>query len=260
MGQCQIGGGGESSLPTSATGLATTQVKRLLSQTGTLQSIHLHRQVGLHFILQVPRVLHSRGTTTYLALDTSQTRTPQTAVYTPPNLPTLSPSFYPLSHPPRMSTCQLRMAQNFHVTPLIPSKPKESSNRSTVLQLANKLSHAVSLNAPHGQSHATSGQVKKELDGGLPDITPLSTGAAPATNITASNHLVAAPKPSKVVVVGAGISGLRAASVLQSHGVQVVVLEGRDRIGGRIYTSRKPGKAPRDIGKYRLNNTSNLDV
>jgi monoamine oxidase len=38
---------------------------------------------------------------------------------------------------------------------------------------------------------------------------------------------------------------------LRSHGVQVVVLEARsDRIGGRIYTSRKTGHAPRDIGKY----------
>jgi monoamine oxidase len=38
---------------------------------------------------------------------------------------------------------------------------------------------------------------------------------------------------------------------LRSHGVQVVVLEARsDRIGGRIYTSRKAGHAPRDIGKY----------
>jgi hypothetical protein len=152
------------------------------------------------------------------------------------------------------------MAQNFHVTPLIPSKPKESSDRSTVLQLANKLSQAVSLNAAYGQSHATSGQAKKELDGGLPDIIPKSTGAIPATTIPASNDMAGGPKPNKVIVVGAGISGLRAASVLQSHGVQVVVLEGRDRIGGRIYTSRKLGKAPRDIGKYCLNNTSNLDV
>lgn len=153
------------------------------------------------------------------------------------------------------------MAQNFHVTPLIPSKPKESSNRSTVLQLANKLSQAVSLNAPHAQSQAASGQVKKELDGGLPDIIPKGVAVNTTANgIATSQTSGSTGKPTKVIVIGAGISGLRAASVLKSHGVEVVVLEGRDRIGGRIHTSRKPGKAPRDIGKYCLNNTSNLDV
>jgi len=55
--------------------------------------------------------------------------------------------------------------------------------------------------------------------------------------------------PKKVVIVGAGISGLRAAAVLLRHGVDVVILEGReDRIGGRIYTSRKLENRPRDIG------------
>lgn len=66
------------------------------------------------------------------------------------------------------------------------------------------------------------------------------------------------PTANKVIVVGAGISGLRAASVLQRHGISVVVLEGRpDRIGGRICTSRKPDGAPRDIGKYYHHNISN---
>ena len=60
-------------------------------------------------------------------------------------------------------------------------------------------------------------------------------------------------KKHHVVVVGAGISGLRCAAVLQRHGVGVTVLEGRDdRIGGRILTSRKHGRAARDIGKYYL--------
>lgn len=54
-------------------------------------------------------------------------------------------------------------------------------------------------------------------------------------------------KKKKVVVVGAGISGLRCAAVLQRHGIEVVVLEGRDRIGGRIHTTRSE-KGVRDIG------------
>jgi monoamine oxidase len=41
-----------------------------------------------------------------------------------------------------------------------------------------------------------------------------------------------------VVVIGAGISGLSAAMLLVEQGFSVVVLEARDRVGGRTYTIR----------------------
>ena len=44
-----------------------------------------------------------------------------------------------------------------------------------------------------------------------------------------------------VVVIGAGAAGLAAARVLSRAGVSAVVLEARDRIGGRIYTREDPG-------------------
>ncbi|RYP36537.1 hypothetical protein DL767_003360 [Monosporascus sp. MG133] len=50
-----------------------------------------------------------------------------------------------------------------------------------------------------------------------------------------------------VCVVGAGISGLRCADVLLSHGFEVTVLEARDRIGGRICQSDELGYTV-DIG------------
>lgn len=44
-----------------------------------------------------------------------------------------------------------------------------------------------------------------------------------------------------VIVIGAGIAGLAAAVKLGQAGVPVLVLEARDRIGGRILTIRDPG-------------------
>lgn len=51
----------------------------------------------------------------------------------------------------------------------------------------------------------------------------------------------------EVIVIGAGVAGLAAARALHEAGTQVVVLEGRDRAGGRILTDRSLG-APVDLG------------
>lgn len=42
-----------------------------------------------------------------------------------------------------------------------------------------------------------------------------------------------------VIIIGAGISGLKAAADLHDNGVSTLVLEARPRIGGRVYTERK---------------------
>ncbi len=50
-----------------------------------------------------------------------------------------------------------------------------------------------------------------------------------------------------VVVIGAGMAGLTAARALRDDRRRVVVVEGRDRIGGRIWTNRDLGP-PLDLG------------
>jgi len=87
----------------------------------------------------------------------------------------------------------------------------------------------------------------------IPTLTTLSISETATTLTTLKPELEGLETNTThphIIIVGAGISGLRAASVLQRHGIRVTILEGRsDRIGGRVLTSRNNGVA-RDIGKY----------
>jgi monoamine oxidase len=57
------------------------------------------------------------------------------------------------------------------------------------------------------------------------------------------------PHPtSDVLIIGAGLTGLTLAYRLRESGLSVRLLEGRDRIGGRILTLRDAGNAPREMG------------
>lgn len=52
----------------------------------------------------------------------------------------------------------------------------------------------------------------------------------------------------RIAVIGAGLAGLSAARDLAQQGASVVVLEARERIGGRIFTSRLWQGMPMDLG------------
>ncbi|KAJ1693551.1 hypothetical protein LUZ63_010249 [Rhynchospora breviuscula] len=52
----------------------------------------------------------------------------------------------------------------------------------------------------------------------------------------------------KIIIIGAGPSGLAAARHLHRQGFHVTVLEARDRIGGRVHTDRTSLSVPVDLG------------
>ena len=59
----------------------------------------------------------------------------------------------------------------------------------------------------------------------------------------------------RVVIVGAGIAGLAAARKLIDSGCEVLVVESRERIGGRIFTDNSWAEAPMDMGASWIHGT-----
>jgi monoamine oxidase len=71
--------------------------------------------------------------------------------------------------------------------------------------------------------------------------TLLQAAGAAAISSALPQHLRAQEK-AKVLVIGAGLSGLNAALTLEQAGASVTVIEGRDRVGGRVLSHRNvPG-------------------
>lgn len=54
------------------------------------------------------------------------------------------------------------------------------------------------------------------------------------------NGLEKSTSPKKIIIIGAGLSGLISASLLRNAGHDIVILEASNRVGGRVFTVRKP--------------------
>jgi monoamine oxidase len=57
-----------------------------------------------------------------------------------------------------------------------------------------------------------------------------------------------------VIVIGAGLAGLSAARHLRAQGASVIVLEARDRAGGRVHSQRLGGGQMIDLGAQFIGN------
>lgn len=76
---------------------------------------------------------------------------------------------------------------------------------------------------------------------------PATTTGAYASGQRAAQVILERVRPSRVIVVGAGMAGAAAARALQDAGIEVIVLEARNRIGGRIHSDESWG-VPVELG------------
>jgi monoamine oxidase len=79
-------------------------------------------------------------------------------------------------------------------------------------------------------------------DFGRPSRRTFLAGSAAAVIAGAAPRRARAAAEADVLIIGAGLSGLNAAYNLESQGLNVAVIEGRNRIGGRLYTLDAPGR------------------
>ena len=89
-----------------------------------------------------------------------------------------------------------------------------------------------------------------------PASTPTGRPGAPTRSASTPQASSDLPRETEVIVIGAGMAGLAAARRLVELDYDVIVLEARDRIGGRVVTDRSLG-LPLDLGASWIHGVTN---
>ena len=96
--------------------------------------------------------------------------------------------------------------------------------------------------------------IRETIDKYLADPAATQAEAEASGEDETTTHIVEIPPPKAFVdvrptiVIGAGPAGLAAANLIRAQGGEVVVLEARSRVGGRVHTDRETFSAPVDLG------------
>jgi monoamine oxidase len=75
------------------------------------------------------------------------------------------------------------------------------------------------------------------------------------SDINIENQNLDTPTNSEVIIIGSGMAGIACAAKLKSMNIDSIILEARDRIGGRILTKKFYNKAV-DVGPNFIHGAS----
>lgn len=127
------------------------------------------------------------------------------------------------------------------------SQPPASQTETVVTDPSAMVTPALAAAAdiPTAADTESSGDLKLTSKTLLVDETAAAGSTAEdATGASLGRQVTAALSPVKtypiwdVIVIGAGLAGLKAAADLHAQGYRVVVFEGRNRIGGRVFSTK----------------------
>jgi monoamine oxidase len=82
------------------------------------------------------------------------------------------------------------------------------------------------------------------------------------SGVRAANEVsVAADKDEKIAIIGAGAAGAEAARLLTFYGYNVIMIDARDRTGGRIHSVKSDDWAlPVELGAWRFSESADADI
>ncbi len=89
---------------------------------------------------------------------------------------------------------------------------------------------------------------------------PLALSPDSTSSVDSLRRVRSSESKPHIGVIGAGLAGLRCADILLRHGFKVTVLEGRDRVGGRLHQERLPNGYLVDTGPNWIHGTKDNPI